>query len=75
MQNYVYINFNFFNKNMCMIGSSVPNNKKKMHHDYAIKSFEHFYFCFQILMLVKYNNINVDGAFEPVVRLRLALGD
>jgi hypothetical protein len=38
---------------MCVIGSSIPKNKKKMHHDYAIKSYEHFYFCFQILMLVK----------------------
>jgi hypothetical protein len=43
---YVYINFTCFNKNLCVIGSSIPKNKKKMHHDYAIKSYEHFYFLF-----------------------------
>lgn len=42
----------FFNKNLCVIGSSIPKNKKKMHDEYAIKSYEHFYFCFLFLMLV-----------------------
>jgi hypothetical protein len=37
---------------ICVIGSSIPKKKKKMHDEYAIKSYEHFYFCFQFLMLV-----------------------